>query len=368
MGTAPALTAPSSAYGPALRAAIEKQIAEDGTPGAVVLVRSPLLGDWSAAFGTRRVGKDDPVSVGDVFRIGDITAMMTATVLLRLQDQGKLSLQDPISAYVPGVPNGDSITLEELGDFEGGLVDYQEVPAFQAAYGADPQRTFAPQELLDIAFSAEELPVESEAWSRTNSVLLGMVIEKVTAKPASDVFADELFKPLGLEHIGLADAVGTLPEPHADGYAWAQDVFADPSLPADQRSAIAAGTQQLIDRTADSASSAWAATGAYACANDVADFFVAAVDGRLLDDDARAIWQDMDSLGPDKPDGVHVRFGLAEIDGYLFASGAAPGYNALVAFNPARHETVVVLTNLMAAPDGSAPVAGIFEEIRKVLR
>ena len=199
-----------------------------------------------------------------------------------------------------------------------------------------------------------------------------MVIEQVTGKRAADVFAEELFAPLGLAHTGLADAAGTLPEPHADGYVFADDVWADPALPGDQRDAAAGGTLQPTDHTSDSASSAWTAAGAYSSAAELADFFEAAVAGSLLDSDARSIWTDgMDPLGPDDADdadGVRFRFGLAEYDGYLFYSGAVPGYHALVAHSPDTKDTVVVLTNLMWSPDGSPPPTGIFETIRTVLR
>lgn len=364
-GTAPA---PSADYTASLSESIEQQMTEDGTPGAVVLVRSEERGDWSAAFGTRRVGADDPVTVDDVFRVGDVTAVMSAAVLLRLHEQGKLSLNDPVGMYVPGVPGGDTITLGQLADFEGGLIDYQQVPAFQAAYGADPHRVFAPQELLDLAFSAEELPIDFEAWSRTNWILLGLVIEKVTGKPAAEVFAEELFQPLGLDHIGLADPAGALPEPHAHGYVYTPDVFGDVVLPEDQQAAATADTLQPVDHTDDSASSAWTASGAYATASDLADFLEAAVAGSLLQDGTRTIWGEMDSLGPDQADGVQFRFGLARSDGYLLYSGVTPGFNALAAYSPDRRETVVVLTNSMWAPSGDSPVAGIFESIRKAMR
>jgi D-alanyl-D-alanine carboxypeptidase len=363
--TASGPTAPSPGYAATLRERIEQQMAEDGTPGAVVVIRSEERGDWSAAFGTRQVGVDDPVTVDDVFRIGDVTAVMTATVLLRLHEQGKLSLNDPVSRYVDGVPGGDEITLRHLVDFEGGLIDYQQVPAFQKAYAADPQRVFDPQELLDLAFSVEQLPIDFEAWSRTNWIVLGLVIEKVTGKPAADVFADELFEPLELEHIGLADPSGSLPEPHASGYVLAPDAFGDLVLAGAEQPA---GAIEPTEHTNDSASSAWTASGAYATADDLATFFQAAVAGAVLSDETRAVWDEMDSLGYDQPDTVQFRFGLARDDGYLFYSGVTPGFNAVAAYNPDRDETVVVLANAMWTAGGNAPVAGIYETIRKALR
>jgi len=62
----------------------EKQRAKQGEiPGAVVIVRSPTLGDWSEAFGTRQVGMTKPLGVDDHFRIGSTTKTMTGTVIAR---------------------------------------------------------------------------------------------------------------------------------------------------------------------------------------------------------------------------------------------------------------------------------------------
>ena len=110
----------------ALQAEIPQLMRANVIPGAVVLIRSPRRGDWSAAFGTRALGTgalgtralgpraqgtSEPMTLADHFRVGSNTKTMTATVILQLVQEGKLRLDDPVAKHVAGVPNGERITI-----------------------------------------------------------------------------------------------------------------------------------------------------------------------------------------------------------------------------------------------------------------
>ena len=362
-------TAGSPAYVKALTSKIAKTLKQDAIPGAVVLVRSKEKGNWTAAFGTRQIGHNDPISALDVFRLGDVTETMTATAILRLQDQGKLRLSDPISKYVPGVPNGSRITLQQLGEYSSGLFSYDQDPSFRDRFLANPQRTWTPQELLDVSFAHPTLPPPArDAYTNTNYILLGLVIEKVTGTAAGTAFRTLLLDPLKLKRIGLSGASADLPGPHPRGYAFAHDPVGGATLPATQRSAAAAGTLKPVDRTMENPSFAWTAGAAYSNASDLADYFQAMVDGPLLSSATRAERiSEMEAMGAPDPDGVHYGYGIARFGPYLMYSGAVPGYHALVAYDPSKKTTIVILTNLMWTPDGGAPVARIFAEVNIAL-
>src|SRR4029077_5863949 len=77
-------------------------------PGAVVLLRTPQ-GEFAVSYGTTLLGATNPPSADIHFRIASNTKTMTAAVIVLLAQEGKLSLDDPVSKYVPGVPNGDNI-------------------------------------------------------------------------------------------------------------------------------------------------------------------------------------------------------------------------------------------------------------------
>lgn len=94
-GAAPAAFAQPT-YASALRPKLQQIVTDTLTPGAVVLVRSPELGDWTATFGTRALGSADPVTLADHVRIGSNTKTWTGTVILQLVQEGKLTLDDPV--------------------------------------------------------------------------------------------------------------------------------------------------------------------------------------------------------------------------------------------------------------------------------
>ena len=125
------------------------------------------------------------MSVDDHFRIGSNTKTMTSTVILQLVQEGKLALDDPIGKYIPGVPNGDQITIAQLSEMRSGLYSYTFDPRFNETLDKQPQKVWTPQELMDIAFThpPNAEPGTTFEYSNTNIILLGMVIEQLTGRP-----------------------------------------------------------------------------------------------------------------------------------------------------------------------------------------
>ena len=110
-------TAGSSALKPIDQAALQTMVDTTAKelliPGAVVLLRTPQ-GEFTVTYGTTLLGATSPPRADTHFRIASNTKTMTAAVIVLLAQEGKLSLDDPVSKYVPGVPNGDNITIAEL--------------------------------------------------------------------------------------------------------------------------------------------------------------------------------------------------------------------------------------------------------------
>ncbi len=100
-------------------------------PG-VVLITSPSRGNWSHTFGTAVIGRHVPMSLRNRFRIGSNTKTMTSTVILQLVEEHRLKLNDPISKFVSGVPNGRHITIAELSEMRSGLFSHTFDPGFNA--------------------------------------------------------------------------------------------------------------------------------------------------------------------------------------------------------------------------------------------
>ena len=140
------------------------------------LIASPDQGDWTGTFGTGTLGEEAPLTAGDHFRIGSNTKTMTSTVILQLVQEGKLALDDPIGKYIPGVPNGDQITIAKLSEMRSGLYSYsfdtglQPDPRRAAAEGLDAagtarHRLLAPGELRRRAASSTTATPTSSCWA-----------------------------------------------------------------------------------------------------------------------------------------------------------------------------------------------------------
>jgi D-alanyl-D-alanine carboxypeptidase len=120
-------------------------------PGAVVLLRTPQ-GEFTVTYGITLLGTTSPPRADTYFRIASNTKTMTAAVIMLLTQEGKLSLDNPVSKYVPGVPDGDKITITELLNMRSGLYTYDDDPDFWAVLERDPTKVWSPAEVLAIAF------------------------------------------------------------------------------------------------------------------------------------------------------------------------------------------------------------------------
>jgi D-alanyl-D-alanine carboxypeptidase len=217
----------------AFQAAVDAAATELGVPGAMVLLRTPQ-GTVTAATGTTELGTQTPPSADTHFRIASNTKTMTSALIVLLAQDGKLKLSDPVSAYVPNVPNGQHITLAELLRLRSGLYGYTADPALAAVLDAEPGKAWTPAEALDIAFRHPPLfaPDAAYDYSNTNYVLLGLVAEKVGGRPLAEQLRTRLFEPLGLEQTSLPAADDTaMPSPYSHGYMYGGSIYALADIP-----------------------------------------------------------------------------------------------------------------------------------------
>ena len=200
-----------------LQKALDDLRSRAGFPGVIVGVWSPEI-TWTGTSGTAGAGLDRAPTAADHTRIGSLTKTMTATVLLQLVQEGKVSLDDPIGKYVNGVPN-DQATLRQLADMTSGIPIYSAQQAFQATLFADPQQPWTPGKLISYIRDVKPYfrPGEGWAYDNTNYVLLGMTIEKVTGSPVAKVYQDRIFGPLGMTETTFPDKSTGLPEPYLRG-------------------------------------------------------------------------------------------------------------------------------------------------------
>ncbi|RMI31408.1 serine hydrolase domain-containing protein [Nocardia stercoris] len=364
------------AYATTLRPVLTEVMRDNVIPGAVVLVRSPKLGDWTESFGTGTLDRNDPIGVDDHFRIGSNTKTMTVTVILQLVQQGRLRLDDPVANYVPDVPGGDRITVAQLAEMRSGLYNYSDDLGLSTALDADPQRVWTPQQLLAIAFAhpVDFQPGERFEYSNTNTILLGLIIEKLTGESIADIFRAGIDEPLGLRHTSFpAPTDNSIPQPHPRGYAFGTYVstiatIATFALPPDQQAAARAGTVKPADRTDDNPSWTWTAGAGISTVGDLATYVKALVGGGLLDAKTQQLRMDsVRPIDPAAPDNAGYGLGLVRFGKHLYGhDGQLPGYMTFMGYDPATDLTIVIATNLATVPSGEGSALTLLKAVLPV--
>lgn len=351
----PSGSGPTPQYAQELSSTIPDLMKANAIPGAVVLVKSPQDGDWSAAYGTRSIDSEEPMQLDDHFRIGSNTKTMTVTVILQLVQEGKLALDDPISKYVKGVPNGDGITIAQLAQMRSGLFSYTFDRKFNRTIDDDPQKVWTPRELLRFAFRHEpnSAPGKEFDYCNTNLVLLGMVVEKLTGQSASAAFAERLFAPIGLTQTLLPEPPDSgIADPHPQGYQFGTNVqtLDTYAVPAADQAAALDGSLKPLDYTDSNPSWAWTAGGAISDVAELATYVKEMVAGDLLDEQLRQ--ERLDSIQPTAPGSpVGYGLGLVEFSPNVYGhDGQLPGFSTFMSYNPESDSTIVIGTNLSASP------------------
>ncbi len=171
----------------------------------------------SRGYGMANHDLDIPNTPTTKFFIGSITKQFTAAAVLRLQEQGLLNIDDPISRYLPFYPKntGEKITIRHLMSHTSGLPNYTDKP--EVALRRMNQLT--PEEIM-LTFMYEPLDFEPGtqfAYSNSGYIVLGAIIERVSGQSYEAFLHHEIFKPSGMSNSGYARREAGLPD-RADGY------------------------------------------------------------------------------------------------------------------------------------------------------
>lgn len=355
VATLPAVSAHAAAAAPGVRAGtaaeldqvIRSTAANAGVPGVIVGIWMPGRPRYVRAFGIADKADCRPMRPDLFMRIGSETKTFTVTALLELVDRGEVGLDDPISRYVPGVPDGQNITLRELAGMRSGLFPYSADTGFQHLLQTQPHRQYTPQELLGFAFAHENkfTPGTQFDYSNTNTVLLGLVIEKVTHRPLRDAIRDMITRPSGLDDTFLP-VRAEFPRPHAHGYT---DETVDGSE---------------ADATDWNPSWGWAAGAMISDLEDLHSWAVNVATGELLKPQTQA--ERLDALPTGAP-GDAYGLGIDINHGWIGHAGSLPGYQSLTVYLPALRATMVILLNTDIRSNGENPSTLLGRAITQVI-
>lgn len=179
---------------------IQNTMKEQNLPSVAVGVWIPGQGEYRAAFGTANLGSGQARQVGDPFRIASISKTFTATAILQLADQGKLSTGDLLSKWFPAFPNAGQITLKDLLLMRSGVAEFADEDVL-GAYYRRPLEPFTAQDAIRLAAekaSAFIPPNQKTVYTNTNFVLLEQIVERVSGQDMNAYLQEHVMAPLGM--------------------------------------------------------------------------------------------------------------------------------------------------------------------------
>jgi D-alanyl-D-alanine carboxypeptidase len=302
-----------------------------GAPGAILFIRTGSR-TVQLTSGLSDITHETPIAAGDHFKIASLTKSYTATVVLQLVGEGKLSLDDAVQRRLPGVvPNGSKITIRHLLNHTSGLSDFEADPRYLKPYLAGNFAYYwTPRQLVRIGVSHKPVFAPGRGWSysNTNYVVAQLIVERVTGRTLGAELKSRIFQPLNLRQTTYPTKPG-LPSPYVHGY-------------------MLLGEPPLTDVTGLSPSLAPGSGGIVSTVRDVADFYRALLTGRLLEP---AELQAMKTTVSERTGRVTSGSGYGLGIGRLRSScggwghtGELPGYDISAAFTAnGRHQVVLMM-------------------------
>lgn len=331
----------------ALQAGVDA-VMETGTVAVVAQSTGPR-GTRYATGGVADQTTGERVRSDDRFRIASTTKTFVATVVLQLVGEARLSLDDTVERWLPGVVSGNgndgrALTVRQLLQHTSGLYDYTaDLPEFttKSGYLAGRYTTWTPEQLVATAMrhAPNFTPGAGWSYSNTNYIVAGMIVEKITGHTWNQEVTSRIIRPLGL-HDTLAPTTNPwIPGPHLHGYS----TFGE------------AGS--AIDVAPFNPSAGGAAGAMISTTADLSRFYRALLGGRLLRPAQLAAMKTTVRAPELDPAWAGVRYGLGLMEiplscggTYFSHGGDIAGYTTRNGVSPDGRRAVV----LNASGDGSA--------------
>ena len=208
-----------------IEAYIKAEMKSEQIPGLAYAVVSEGKIVDSGAYGYANVELKAPVNSHTLFNIGSIGKTFTATAIMLLQKDGKLSINDPISKYLDSLPDSwKAITIKHLLSHTSGIKDYaHDFPGYPFIEKDRKQEITEAQFIhMATALPLNFQPGERWAYSNSNFVLLGFIIHRLSGKSTGEFMKERIFEPAGLKETRYTDVSEIIPN-RASGYLLDED-------------------------------------------------------------------------------------------------------------------------------------------------
>jgi len=318
--------------------ALFTRVFTNDAPGAAVLVAQNGKVLYQKGYGLADVARGAPFTPDTKSRIGSITKQFTASAILKLQEEGKLSVQDKLSKYFPGFPRGDEVTLRHLLTHTSGIRSYTDKPGFMDKVTSP----IAPDDLIR-SFENDAYDFDpGKKWHYDNSgyFLLGRIIEKVSGQTYGEFLRKTFFEPLGMTNTGVHRA-GIPLEHEALGYQYSGTTFTN-ALNWDMSWAGGAGSL-------------------YSTVEDLFRWNEGVFGGKVLKEASlHAAWTPVkteDNQDDDSGNGYGFGWFIAHTRGAQEIShgGGLNGFSSFLMRLPSQNFTVAILANALPVAPGAEP-------------
>lgn len=348
-----------------LKELLQKSI-DRGYPGIAMILQMRDGITHSAVVGFSDLQKRIPLRIDDGFHMASINKTITATAVLQLIDEKKISqdskIADILGAAVARIPYSDQITVAQLLDHSSGIYPTNnDMDYLNTVIGpnADPHRVWTPRQFLALADQDRSRPAgkpgDGHHYSDTNYILLGMIVEKVSGQSFKTYIKQSLLEPLGMRstyfYSDYLSDNATPPVQTVRGYLLATKDLRDVISIHPMFSSVEKRKEgELLDTTA-AAERIDAAAGLVTNLPDLLKFAEALFRGKLLSQGSQhfllSAAQDMDQqkIGEERIwtlQSVRKPYGVL-----VYKEGDGPGgVNTLMAFHPASGDIFVSFTNI----------------------
>lgn len=320
---------------------LKNQVAELDLPGLVVTVWGSSGLHWSITSGVADLASGQPMTADLRMRVGSLTKMFTATLILQLIERGHFNLDTALTALLPHVgwlAPAAPITVRHLLSMRSGIYDYTETAAAARLFFPAEQQ-WHHRDLVDLVRDHEPYgqPGQVFRYSNTNYALLALIVEATTGLPY-----ERALRPL-LEQSGVTStsypAGSALESPAARGYVRVTDTTSRQQV---SDTSVIRAQPRFKDVTSIAASAAGAAGGLVSTAADLNTFVRAVANGSLL---SQQLHGEQLGFQPVGVDGSGYGLGIASDRGLLGHHGSILGYSSYAGYHRPTDLAITILAN-----------------------
>ncbi len=333
-----------------LQAALDEEVNTQKVPGFQAFVRTPDGKTWSGTSGTTDLARKNLMQHDDVIRFGSTTKTFTAALILKLVEDGRLSLDDSIDKWFPTVPNAEAITIRQLLNHSSGIPEIIQKGLMKSII---PSTYWKRDELVKLIAQDELLftPGTRFEYSNSNYILLGYIVEDISGKSVLELLHEQILDPLNLKNTYF---IPYEPAPAKLVTGFDRDLAKIP------------GMLEIAPDNTSWATLAFTSGAMASTADDLGVFFDNLFAGKFL---SPAMLKEMETFIPASNPGLDAQTGSGlglmrfEVDGQELIGhvGEFMGSSSIAVYSPDKGYTITITCNL-SYPD-LATVVGSMQEV-----